>query len=168
MARETVIFQRTVAEAVRQCRLLFGPGTGHVANNSLPPSATFARQTIAQTTGVLATLATETGSISTPASVQSLLTIAASAGCWVRLYTSSAAQTADAARTRGTLATPGTGVLAEFDFTSIGAATIPCSPVPMLANDEATIVNRIWYAIQNTSGGAAAITVTMNILPLIV
>ena len=127
--------------------------------------AVLARSNIAVTTASLANLASESASLATPSSGVSLLTIAATAGCWVRLYASDTAQAADVSRAFGTLPTPGTGVLAEFDFSVIGAATIPCSPVPLLANDEATVLPRVWYTVQNLSGGTTAITLTLNLLP---
>lgn len=129
--------------------------------------AVLARSNVVKTTASLANLASEISNVAMPASVQALLTIQVDHACWIRFYATSADQTADAVRARGTLPTPGTGVLAEFDFTTIGAFTLHCSPVPLLANDDGPPVSQIYYTLVNTSGVTTTITVTMNVVPSI-
>ncbi len=100
------------------------------------------------TTASLASGATENGSVTLGAEIYTI----ESTNAWVRLYQSAAARTADSGRTLGTKATPGTGVLAEFSFTS--HATIEAGPIPTLP-----IGSPVYYAIKNTGGGSAVITV---------
>jgi hypothetical protein len=123
-----------------------------------------ARAGLTITTGSLASLAAETSSIAMAAHTMALLTIEADRACRVRLYASTAAQTADAGRALGTSPAAGIGVLGEFQFT--GAATIPCSPVAILANDETSPVRTLYYAVQNRSGSTSTVALTLNVIPL--
>jgi hypothetical protein len=183
MSRDSTIFDRTVAEALRQAKLLFQPRVGRGSttqpglvpvspndptkflSGSAPPAwasvtVPFRRTTPVITTASLANLATENGNVAMPDTVAALLSIASDRSCWVRLYTSAAAQAADAARAFGTQPTAGTGVLAEFVHS--GAQTIPTSPVPWLSNDEGPPQSRIFYTIQNRSGSASTVAVTLE------
>ncbi len=124
----------------------------------------FHRSTQTQTTASLANLASENGTIAMPDTVADLLTIQADRPCWVRLYTDSASRTADSGRALGTLPTAGKGVLAEFVFDSSMTFpfTIPCSPVPTLANNDGTPAALVYYTIQNKSGATHTVTVTLG------
>lgn len=146
-------------------RTVFAAATAAAARTTL--GAVLARSNVTKTTASLANLASESGNVATPASVQALLTVAVDHAAWVRLYATASNQSADSTRTRGTLPTAGKGVLAEFDFTTLGAATINCSPVPVLANDDGPPVSQIYYTIVNTSGAPTTITLTMNVVPSI-
>ena len=66
----------------------------------------------------------------------------------------------DASRAIGIAPTAGTGVLAEFVTTS-GPQTIPCGPIPRLANGDGTAANVIYAAVQNRSGSTNTVTVTL-------
>jgi hypothetical protein len=122
------------------------------------------RADVTLTTGSIADSGTETGSIAITATSTALLVIAADRSCRVRLYTTSTARDADAARVVTTKGTPGTGLLAEFVFAA--ASTIPVSPVAILANDESPTQMRVFYNVENTSGAASAVAVTLTVLPL--
>lgn len=124
----------------------------------------FHRSSQLQTTASLANLATENGSIAMPDTVVDLLTIQADRPCWVRLYTDASSRTADSSRALGTLPTAGKGVLAEFVFDSSMTFpfTIPCSPVPTLANNDGTPASLVYYAIQNRSGSSSTVSVTLG------
>jgi hypothetical protein len=117
------------------------------------------------TTAVIGSFVTEQGNVLLPVDVAALLTIQMDGPARVRLYASPAAQAADLARPSGRQATAGTGVLAEFLVTV--AQTVPCSPVPILSNDEGPpVLKKVYYTIENRNGSARAVTVTLTILPL--
>jgi hypothetical protein len=90
--------------------------------------------------------------------------ITTSAASWVRVYTSSAARSADATRTQDVDPQPGAGVIAEIITT--GANTVIVSPAAVGFNDDAPVSNTVPVAITNLSGGVASITVTMTVLQL--
>jgi hypothetical protein len=124
-----------------------------------------ARASVVITTAVIGSFVTEQGNALMPVDVAALLTIQMDGPARVRLYTSPAAQAADLGRPSGRQATAGTGVLAEFLVAA--AQTVPCSPVPILSNDESPVVTKkVYYTIENRSGGARATVVTLTILPL--
>lgn len=90
------------------------------------------------------------------------MSIQTSAAAWVRLYTSSAARTADASRSEGVDPAPDAGVIAEV--LSSGAQTIEFGPAVLgwnSAND-----TTIYAAVKNKSGGTATITSTLTLLKL--
>jgi len=91
-----------------------------------------------------------------------LLSIQTSAAAWVRIYTSTAARTADASRGEGQDPAPDAGVIAEV--LSNGAQTIEFGPAVLGWNsaDNTTI----YAAVKNKSGGTATITTTIKILKL--
>jgi hypothetical protein len=90
--------------------------------------------------------------------------IATSAAAWVRVYTSTAARTADSGRAEGTDPTPGSGVIAEVVTT--GAETVLLSPGVIGFNDESIPTNSIEVAVTNKSGGTTTITATLTIVKL--
>ena len=89
-----------------------------------------------------------------------LYKIQTDAAAWVRIYTSAAKRTADAARAQG--ADPGndSGVIAEVITT--GADTVIIAPGVIGFNDESVVTNVIPCAVKNKSGGTANITVTLT------
>lgn len=123
------------------------------------------RQTVTITTASLADLAVESSNVALPFTTGALLVISVDRSCWVRLYATDTEQTADLTRTRGTLGTPGTGLLAEFQCMS-GAQTVHVSPVAIIANDEATPTKRVWYTIQNLSGSTSPVVVTLTLIQM--
>jgi hypothetical protein len=79
----------------------------------------------------------------------------------VRLYTSEAKRTADAARPVSTDPVAGTGVILEV-VTDLSNLTIDLTPAVFAANLEGTPVNVIPAIVQNLSGSTNAITVTLT------
>ena len=93
-----------------------------------------------------------------------LMSIQTSAAAWVTVYTSTAARTSDASRGSNTDPLPGSGVIAEV---ITGAATTQkITPGLLGFNDEATPTSDIYLKVENQSGSAAAITVTLSLLVL--
>jgi hypothetical protein len=84
--------------------------------------------------------------------------------CWVRIYSDTASRTADAGRTQGTDPSDGSGVIAEFIATASGTTTFKITPSIMgwLDNSETEVP----VAIQNNSGSAGTVTVTIDALKL--
>jgi len=93
-----------------------------------------------------------------------LYSIQVSAGAWVTVYSSAAAQSADSSRTITTDPTPGSGVIAEAITTS--ATTTYFTPAVIGFNADASVNTNAYLRIVNNSGGNAAITVTLTYLPL--
>ena len=86
--------------------------------------------------------------------------IETSDAAWVTLYTDAASRTADASRTQTTDPAPGSGVIAEV-ITS-GAGTQLITPGVMGFNNDGTPSDNVYLKVENQSGGAAAITVTLT------
>lgn len=119
------------------------------------------RTTAAVTTNSIGNDATENVSITGFKSYM-LMSIQTTSAAWVRLYTSSAARTADAGRGEGVDPAPDAGVIAEV--LTNGAQTIEFGPAVLgwnSAND-----TTIYAAVKNKSGGTATITTTLNLLKL--
>lgn len=93
-----------------------------------------------------------------------LMSIQTDAACWVTLYSSVAARTADLSRTITTDPTPGSGVIAEAITT--GAQIQKFTPAVFGYNDESTPVDEIYVKIVNLSGATANITVNLKLLKL--
>jgi len=84
--------------------------------------------------------------------------------CWVRIYSDTAARTADANRSQGTDPSDGSGVIAEFIATASGTTTFKITPSIMgwLDNSETEVP----VAVQNNSGSAGTVQVTIDVLKL--
>jgi len=82
---------------------------------------------------------------------------------WVRIYSDTASRTADASRTQGQDPSDGSGVIAEFVATSANT-TFKVTPAVYgyIDNGETTLP----VAVQNNSGSAGTITVTLTALKL--
>lgn len=93
-----------------------------------------------------------------------LMSIQTSHAAWVTVYTSQAARTADASRTINTDPLPGSGVIAEV--ITGAAATQKITPGLLGYNDESTPTSDIYLKVENQSGSAAEITVTLSFLIL--
>jgi hypothetical protein len=93
-----------------------------------------------------------------------LMSIETDAACWVTVYTSVAARTADLSRTITTDPTPGSGVIAEAITSS--AQIQKFTPAVFGYNDESTPVDEIYLKIVNLSGASANITVNLKLLKL--
>lgn len=130
-----------------------GGGSGLVSRTSLTPA----------TTGSLADGASEDLMI-TGYKGYVLYKIETSAAAWVRLYSSTAARTADASRLEGTDPLPGSGVIAEI--ISTGAQTILITPGALGFSTESVPNTQIPCTITNKTGGTTTITVTLTVLQL--
>ena len=93
-----------------------------------------------------------------------LYKIQTSVAAWVRIYTTSAARTADSSRTEGVDPAPGAGVISEVITT--GAATVIMSPGVVGFNDEVVPTTSIYLAITNKSGASSVVTATLTILQI--
>jgi len=94
-----------------------------------------------------------------------LYKIETSDAAWVRVYTSDAARTADAARTQGQDPGLTSGVIAEAITT--GAEVVTFSPAPNGFNDDFPVTGTIALAVTNLSGSTAVIDVTITKLTLV-
>ena len=83
--------------------------------------------------------------------------------CWVRIYSDTAARTADASRTQGTDPADGSGVIAEFIATS---ANTEFKVTPLLWVGLMIHETEVPVAIQNNSGATGTVTVTIAALKL--
>lgn len=89
-----------------------------------------------------------------------LYKIQTSVACWVRMYTSTTARTADSSRLEGNDPLPGSGVIAEVITT--GDQTVLITPATIgFTEDES---NLIPLAVTNKHGSAISITVTVTLL----
>jgi hypothetical protein len=121
------------------------------------------RQVLSGTATSLANGATATFTINGH-KTYALLKIQTSAAAWVRIYSSSAAQTSDASRTSFTDPVPGSGVIAEVITT--GATNQIITPAAIGFNDDATITGNIYVRVTNQSGATASVAVTLTVLQL--
>lgn len=124
-----------------------------------------ARDTATITTGVLADDASEDGTVTLGKSAL-LLHLTADRECWVRLYTTAAARTADAARLITDDPTAGTphGVLLDLyvdDSAWPIAGGGALSPPLIVSSGDDPAVADIYYTVVNKSGGAAAVQVDL-------
>ena len=121
------------------------------------------RSSATGTTASLATNATENMSLTGFKSYM-LLKIVTSDACWVRIYSSVAARTADAGRLINTDPTPSSGVIAEAVTT--GAGIVALTPGAYGFSDEGVPTTSIPIAVTNKAGTTTAITVVLTILQL--
>ena len=83
---------------------------------------------------------------------------------WIRVYTSSAARSADSSRSIDVDPVPGSGVIAEVITT--GASTQLLTPAVIGFNDDAVPENTIYLAVTNRSGTTGTVTVTLTALKI--
>jgi hypothetical protein len=121
------------------------------------------RSTATGTTGSIADAAEEDLDI-TGFKSYALLTITTDVAARVRLYTTGAARTADAARAEGTDPTSDAGLIAEVITT--GAETVTISPGAIGFNLEGTPTTTIPCRVTNKSGSTGTVQVDLNILQL--
>jgi len=120
-----------------------------------------ARTTISVTTPVLAANASSILSAQAFHGFN-LYSIQTSAGAWVTLYDSSAAQVADAARPITIDPVPGSGVIAESITTS--PATVSFTPYVGGYNNNSPPTNALVMKVVNNTNASTAITVTLTIV----
>ncbi len=124
---------------------------------------TSSRTTAAATTSSLADQASGNIDI-TAAKAYALLKIQTSHAAWVTLYTDTSSRTSDANRNITTDPLPGSGVIAEVLLSDGGIQKI--TPGLIGYNDDATPSTKVYAKVQNRSGSAATITVTLHYLAL--
>lgn len=127
-----------------------GGGAGNRANVSI-------------STGSIANSATFTGTVAL-AKGYAIYKVTTSTNAWVRLYSNTATQTADAARSIFNDPQPGSGVMVEV--ISTGANIILVSPAAVGWNDSSPVSNAIPVSITNLSSVSSNITVTFTYLGL--
>ena len=141
-------------------------GTGlSLVGNTFNVTSTYmsSRTTAAATTSSLADQASGNIDI-TAAKAYALLKIQTSHAAWVTLYTDTTSRTNDANRNITTDPLPGSGVVAEVLLSDGGVQKI--TPGLIGYNDDATPSTTVYAKVQNRSGSAAAITVTIHYLEL--
>jgi hypothetical protein len=126
-----------------------------LANTSSPT-----RGNVAVTTASLADKAVQTGVITLGKS-SLVVKVQGSVKCRVRLYSTAAYRAADASRDPGIDPTGEHGVMLDILFPA-GNLTWDLSPLSLVTNDDGPPISDIYYSIQNLSGAAAAITVTVT------
>ncbi len=94
-----------------------------------------------------------------------LYKIKASVASWVRIYCDTASRTADSTRSHGNDPLPGSGVIAEVLTTSADQEVL-LTPGVMGFNNDSSPSTNIYLAINNRSGSAAAVTVTLTVLKI--
>ena len=94
-----------------------------------------------------------------------LYKIKASVASWVRIYCDEVSRTNDANRSEGNDPSPGSGVIAEVLTTSADQEVL-LTPGVMGFNNDSSPSTNIYLAINNRSGSAAAVTVTLTVLKI--
>ena len=89
-----------------------------------------------------------------------------SVASWVRLYVDDASRQLDATRSEGSDPVPGSGVVAEVRTTGANQEVLITPGVMGFNNDSPTRTKKIYVAINNRSGSATTVTVTLTILKL--
>jgi hypothetical protein len=119
----------------------------------------------------LRTTATGSGSINNLATASfnvtgfkgyTLYKIQTSAAAWVRIYSSDATRTADAARLQTVDPASDAGLIAEVITT--GSQTVTVTPAIAGFNDEASPTTNIPMSVTNLSGTTASISITLTLL----
>ena len=143
--------------------LVYDSASSAWQNTTLSVSGLGTRTTASATTASIADGASTNISITGFKSYM-LMSIQATEACWVTVYTSTAARTADASRPSYQDPLPGSGVIAEVIFAAAGTQVI--TPSLLGFNDETTPTTDIYLKVENQSGASAAITVTLKLLQL--
>lgn len=117
-----------------------------------------ARTTATITTASLAVNATEDSTVTLAAGYR-LLGFDSDRACRVRLYTTSAARTADAARAIGTDVDIATDHGLVFEYVATAAADVDLSP---LVDGMCPTGTTVYYAIENRSGGTSAVQIILD------
>ena len=94
-----------------------------------------------------------------------LYKIKPSVASWVRIYCDAASRTNDANRSEGNDPSPGSGVIAEVLTTSADQEVL-LTPGVMGFNNDSSPSTNIYLAINNRSGSATAVTVTLTVLKI--
>ena len=122
------------------------------------------RTTAAATTSSLADQASGNLDITNVAKSFALLKIQTSHAAWVTLYTDTTSRSNDSTRNITTDPLPGSGVIAEVLLSDGGIQKI--TPGLIGYNDDATPVTTVYAKVQNRSGSAATVTVTLHFVQI--
>jgi hypothetical protein len=124
------------------------------------------RQSVSFTTASIANLATATGTASVATTG---ILLGASTGtngsCRVRLYSTAAARTADAARAVGTDPTPESGCLADLVLADANSHALTLLPF-CFANADGTPSSTLYYSVTSYQAVATTFAVTLTYLAL--
>lgn len=137
-------------------------GSDGKIDSSWFPAILNSRDTVSVTTAALADAAIENVTI-VVAKAADLFQVSTSAAAEIRLYSTSAARTADAARAATAIPDAGNGLLYQGTTTS-GLLSLPVDRAVLLYNLDAPPNSSIYASIKNVSGAAAAVTVSLTIL----
>lgn len=122
------------------------------------------RDTVVLTTASLAINAEEVGTVALGKSF-AIIKLVANDDCRIRLYSTAAQRTADAARPIGIAPAPSTphGLICEFVLVASGIGlSFICSPEVYGANVDGPAVSNVYYAVQNRSASTQPISVTFT------
>jgi len=122
------------------------------------------RTTASATTGALSVGGTGNISI-TGFKTYALLGMSVGIPAWVRLYTSAAARTADAARLETEDPLPGSGIIAEV-ITTTNNQIVAFTPATIGFNGDNPAATTIYASVKNKGTGLATIQVTLSLLQL--
>lgn len=128
-------------------------------------NGSFIRKTAQATTDNIASAASDSGKTLDIGKGCMMVKVATDYPCWVRIYSSAAAQSADASRDRDTDPTAGSGVLLEVITTS-GALAIGLSPAAMAYSLETSPGTTLHITVTNDDTVNRAITVTVTLVPI--
>jgi len=95
-----------------------------------------------------------------------LYKIKPSVASWVRVYCDETSRTNDSSRSEGNDPSPGSGVIAEVLTTSANQDVLITPGVMGFNNDSPNPTTNIYLAINNRSGSATAVTVTLTVLKI--
>lgn len=130
-----------------------------------PAGGAASRTTELYEAGTLADLATEDGVIEIGKGIM-FLRIEASHACRVRIYSTAAYRTADAAREIGTDPVGEHGVVLDANIEAANLV-LDLNPIPIGFNMDTVPEATLYLAIQNRSGGSADIDVTFHYVQLV-
>jgi len=123
-----------------------------------------ARVTETETTSSIANGSSASVQFATLGKSFSLQKVTVDKQCWVRIYSDTAARTADASRSQGTDPADGSGVIAEFIATGSGSTEFKITPaISGWLDDSETEVP---VAIQNNSGSTGTVQCIIQALKL--
>ena len=128
-------------------------------------NGSFIRKTAQVTTDSIASGATDSAKTLTVGKGCMIVKLETDYPCWVRVYSSAAAQSADSARARTTDPTAGSGVLLEV-ITVAGTLAVGLSPAAMAYSLESTPGTTLHITVTNDDTVSRAITVTVTLVPI--
>ncbi len=117
------------------------------------------------TSGSLAVGYGEIDTVSAACYAFQIFTISVSSPCRIRFYGTYATALADNIRPSTAVPSGNVGLMAEFVFLSTQLSWI-CSPVPICFNNDSTLTQNIYIAIQNTGTSTTTITINATILKM--